>query len=82
MHTPEFEDAVELMHMEYAEMPGLRLTFSQARRMWNLTDDVCGRALGALTASGFLEQRNDGTYVRTGSSTASLERGTRLARAM
>jgi hypothetical protein len=79
MEFLDFEDAIELIHMEYAEMPGLRLTFSQARRMWNLTDAVCERALGALTASGFLEQRRDGTYVRTGSSTASILQSTGFA---
>jgi len=82
MEFLEFEDAIDLMHMEYAEMPGLRLTFSQARRMWNLTDEVCGRALAALTASGFLEQRNDGTYVRTGTSTVSIEGTTPPVRVM
>jgi len=68
------DDAVALIHMEYAEMPGLRLTFSQARRMWNLTDDVCERALATLTGSGFLERRRDGTWVRTGSSTDTIQR--------
>ena len=78
MEFLEVDDAVTLMHMEYAEMPGLRLTFSQARRLWNLTHEVCERALAALTGSGFLEQRRDGTYVRTGSSTDSIHRKTPL----
>jgi len=78
MHVLDVDDAVTLMHMEYAEMPGLRLTFSQARRMWNLTDDVCLRALAALIESGYLERRKDGTYIRSGSSTSSVDRITPL----
>ena len=72
------DDAVVLMHMEYAEMPGLRLTFAQARRMWNLTDDVCVSALATLMQSGYLERRKDGTYIRAGSSTAGMDRMTPL----
>ena len=60
----KIEDAVELMKMEYAEMPGLRLTFCQAQRLWNLSDDLCAQALGTLTACGFLARTSDGAYVR------------------
>ena len=71
MPSLEVEEAVELIQMEYVEMPGLRLTFYQARRLWNLTDELCQQALAALTASGFLARRADGAYVRSGSSPAS-----------
>jgi hypothetical protein len=74
MEFLDVDDAVALIHMEYAEMPGLRLTFSQTRRMWNLTDDVCVRALATLTASGYLERRKDGSYIRAGSSTSGVDR--------
>jgi hypothetical protein len=78
MEFLDVDDAVTLMHMEYAEMPGLRLTFAQARRMWNLTDDVCVRALATLTQSGYLERRKDGNYIRAGSSTADMGQMTPL----
>ena len=78
MEFLDVEDAVALMHMEYAEMPGLRLTFSQARRMWNLTDDVCLRALATLIESGYLERLKDGSYIRSGSSISSVDRITPL----
>lgn len=70
----QVEDAAELIQMEYAEMPGLKLTFWQARRLWNLSEDLCARALAALTASGFLAQTSDGAYVRRGASPARIRR--------
>jgi len=74
MPAMNVEEAVQLIQMEYAEMPGLRLTFWQAQRLWNLSEDLCQRALGALTASGFLARRPDGTYIRSGSPPVRIER--------
>jgi hypothetical protein len=64
MHLMEFGDVIELMRMEYAEIPDLELTFWQVQRLWNLTGEQCDRALGALTASGFLAQTHSGAYIR------------------
>jgi hypothetical protein len=58
------DDAVELMKMEYSEMPELKLTVRQARRLWNLSEELCERALAALTKSGFLRRTPDDAYVR------------------
>lgn len=66
----QVEEAVELIQMEYAEMPGLKLTFWQAQRLWHLSDELCERALAALTRSGFLARTHDGAYIRRGSSAA------------
>jgi len=66
MPVMQVAEAVELIQMEYQEMPQLRLTFWQARRLWNLSDDLCERALSALTGSGFLARASDGAYVRRG----------------
>ena len=63
MAVAEIDDVVELMKMEYAEMPGLRLTFSQAQRLWNVSGDVCVEALAVLTRSGFLVRTPEGAYV-------------------
>jgi hypothetical protein len=60
-------EAVELIQMEYAEMPELRLTFPQAQRLWNFSEELCERALTALIASGFLSRTPDGSYVRRAS---------------
>jgi hypothetical protein len=68
MPSSDIADAVELMQMEYAEMPGLSLTFWQAQRLWNLSEEVCQCALAVLTESGFLARNSAGTYVhRVGS---------------
>ena len=48
---------------EYREMPGLRLTVLQARRLWALDVLACSAALSALEASGFLRVTRDGAYV-------------------
>ena len=68
------DEAMELMKMEYAEMPELKLTFCQARRLWNLSEEMCARALAALMRSGFLRQTCDGSYIR--STTEGLDHST------
>lgn len=61
-------DAVALIQMEYAELPGLKLTYWQAQRLWDLPDDVCERALTTLTQARILMRTVDGAYVRRASS--------------
>jgi hypothetical protein len=61
--TPECE-TVQLIQMEYAEMPDLKLTFRQAQRLWSLSADLCERALTSLVGSGFLTLTSSGFYVR------------------
>jgi len=48
---------------EYREMPGLRLTLLQARRLWGLDVLTCSAALAALQTAGFLAVTRDGAYV-------------------
>ena len=48
---------------EYLEMPGLRLTFPQACRLWHLETTTCTAVLEDLIAEGFLYQTKDGAYV-------------------
>lgn len=67
-------EAVELIRMEYAEMPELRLTFCQAQRLWNFSEELCERALTALIGSGFLVRTPDGSYVRRSAPPTSVER--------
>jgi hypothetical protein len=61
----QIDDAVELIRMEYDELPGLKLTFWQAQRLWNLSDEVCARALQTLIEGRFLTCAADGAYVRS-----------------
>ena len=47
-------------------MPGLRLTFGQARRLWEMDAHTCAFVLTMLIAEGFLLLRH-GTYTVVGS---------------
>jgi hypothetical protein len=58
------DDILRRIRGEYLEMPGLRLTSAQARRLWALDAALCGELLESLTAQGFLQRRSDGTYGR------------------
>jgi hypothetical protein len=64
MRLMQVDDAIELIRMEYAELPGLTLTFWQAQRLWNLSNEDCARALKTLMDSQFLSRTMDGAYVR------------------
>jgi hypothetical protein len=58
------EEVTQLIEMEYAEMPGLSLTFWQAQRLWNLSGELCERALATLVNTGFLMRAANGAYLR------------------
>ncbi len=49
---------------EYLEMPGLRLTAEQARRLWSLDLGTCTSLLEALVDAQFLARSRDGKYFR------------------
>ena len=48
---------------EYLEMPGLKLTLAQARRLWQLGEE-CLELLGMLVDAKFLCRKSDGRYAR------------------
>jgi hypothetical protein len=48
---------------DYRELPGLRLTKPQVRRIWALDDADCDVVLNALQASHFLRLTPCGLYV-------------------
>jgi hypothetical protein len=50
---------------EYREMPGLKLTAPQARRLWGLDAPICDRLLATLVRAGYLRRTTDGSYVRS-----------------
>ena len=66
--TPEHHRAPEEMlrrvQGEFLEMPGLRLTEPQARRLWGLDAVSCEALLGALVDAKFLYRTRDGSFVR------------------
>jgi hypothetical protein len=49
---------------EYSEMPGLKLTAAQARRLWGIDRESCDGLLAGLVTSGFLARTRDGAFVR------------------
>ncbi|MGH9314208.1 MAG: hypothetical protein ACRD1S_13555, partial [Vicinamibacterales bacterium] len=49
---------------EFDEMPGLRLTFWQAIRLFGISEGVCDRLLGQLVAEGILSRNANGAYTR------------------
>lgn len=66
--TPEQNHAIEevlrRVQGEFLEMPGLRLTEPQARRLWGLDAASCDELLGALVDAKFLFRTRDGAFMR------------------
>ena len=66
--TPESllatDDVLQRVQGEFLEMPGLRLTEPQARRLWGLDAASCGALLGALIDAKFLFRTRDGAFMR------------------
>ena len=57
---------LQRVYGEYLEMPGLRLTQAQARRLWGLDEATADRVLAVLEDEKFLRRTSDDTYARTG----------------
>ncbi len=55
---------LERIQGEFAEMPGMRLTFRQAQRLWGLDPPTCRSLLDALVGMGFLIRSPEGAYAR------------------
>jgi hypothetical protein len=66
--TPEpiraTEEVLRRVQGEFLEMPGLRLTEPQARRLWGLDAASCAALLNALVDSHFLFRTRDGAFMR------------------
>lgn len=62
--VPAPEDILCRVQGEYLEMPGLRLTEAQARRLWGLDAASCAALLGALVDARFLFRTRDGAFMR------------------
>lgn len=59
------DEVLRRVQGEFNEMPGLRLTEPQARRLWNLDQQSCETLLGALVEDKFLYRTRDGAFMRT-----------------
>lgn len=55
---------VQRIRAEFLEMPGLRLTVRQAKRLCGVDDGLCEAVLDALVDLKFLSRNRDGSYSR------------------
>jgi hypothetical protein len=58
------DDVLNRVQGEFLEMPGLRLTGAQARRLWNLDAAMCEALLGVLVDEKFLFKTRDGAFMK------------------
>ena len=64
MSPCEWRFAFTRIQVEYIEMPDLKLTPEQIRRLCDLPRDICEAAVVALEQVGFLWRAPDGRFVR------------------
>ena len=60
----DLDRTVRRVRQEFLEMPGLRLTPPQARRLWGLDGDACQAVIDALVAAAFLKWTAGGAVTR------------------
>jgi hypothetical protein len=58
------DEVMRRVQGEFIEMPGLRLTEPQARRLWGLDAASCSDLLLSLVNSKFLFRTRDGAFMR------------------
>lgn len=58
------DDVLRRVQGEFLEMPGLRLTEAQARRLWGLEAAMCRELLETLVHDKFLFRTRDGSFMR------------------
>ena len=63
--TPtSIEDWLQIVRGEFQEIPGMRLTKPQFKRLWGLDGPTCDAIVEALEADHFLTQTSTGGYGR------------------
>jgi hypothetical protein len=62
-HDLKTTDLLRLIQAEYREIPGLKLTKVQARRLWGIEEHVCEALFTALLTSRFLTETATHAYV-------------------
>jgi hypothetical protein len=67
--VPANEEVLRRVQGEFMEMPGLRLTEAQARRLWGLDAASCGDLLRTLVDANFLFQTHNGSFMRVETAT-------------
>jgi hypothetical protein len=64
MMSYEWRLAFTRIQIEYIEMPDLKLTLTQIRRLCDLPEELCEPVVAALLQAGFLWCAPDGRFVR------------------
>jgi hypothetical protein len=62
--TAKMDEILWRVQGEFLEMPGLRLTEAQVRRLWGLDAATCAALLDALVTAKFLFRTRDGAVMR------------------
>ena len=62
--VPQVADIARLIEAEFRDMPGMRLTDAQIRRLWNLSGELCDVVLDQMCRAGQLMRDQTGQYVR------------------
>ena len=57
-------ELVGRIRAEFLEMPGLRLTITQASRLWGLDEGSCKRVIDVLIGASFLRWTPSGAVAR------------------
>ena len=71
--TTTQEEILRRIRGEYLEMPGLRLTYVQAQRLWGLDARTCASVLDALVKDQFLCVGKDCAYGRFSNDTTAFQ---------
>jgi hypothetical protein len=58
------EDLLHRVRAEFLEMPGLRVTRAQARRLWALEPALCEAVLTTLVEANFLVESRNASFMR------------------
>jgi hypothetical protein len=66
MDTRHIHLARMRIQIEYIEMPQLKLTLAQVRRLCDLPQEVCEAAMASLVSGGFLLRTREGSFLRPG----------------
>jgi hypothetical protein len=82
MPSIQIQDVAELIRLEYAETPGLKLTFRQVQGLWNLSEELCDRVLNTLIETRFLVRTADGRFARAHSERSTVDSIASLLRSM
>ena len=63
--TAALSELLQRIRAEYLQMPGLKLTAPQARRLWGPDRPTCDAALAALVEAKFLFRTREALFVLT-----------------